>query len=183
MKLLTFLSVFIATLFFVSPVSAQEESLPMDEFMRGQVVEIIDEGANDFSGVAQPFQTVLLNIKSGSLSGQEVEVEHGTVFPIEERQKVVVGDTVVLTQTQGPQGSLLVITDTFRLGGVAGTLIIFAVLLRIFIGKSTLRTLAVVVLGIGGLIAAAPTVLAAPTNPTTLLLGSVALILLFCLRL
>jgi len=152
-----------------------------DQFMRARVVDVIEEGVSDFSGVSQPFQRLRLEITSGGLAGGTVEVEHGSLFPVEQRQLAHEGQTLVLTRTQGPEGEVFVVTDTFRLAPLIGFVVVLAIVMRILSGRSAVRALSAVLLGIGLLVVGASEILSNPLNIETMLAFGSAGALIFAL--
>jgi uncharacterized membrane protein len=82
----------------------QEEPLTPDapatetETMTARVVEVLEEGVREPGGY--PYQRVLLHIEDGSLAGQEIEIEEGTVNIISSERLFDVGDKVLLVRDE-----------------------------------------------------------------------------------
>ncbi len=81
-------------------------SLPADEYARATVVAVLDEGEFDVGdGRSQPYQQLLVRIISGPETGQEVELDHGSVFSIRPEQLLQVGDQFVIVKSYKIDGS------------------------------------------------------------------------------
>lgn len=83
--------------------------------MPARVIEILEEGVLDLGGGStQPYQRLLVRIEGGSLAGQEVAVEEGTVNLITQERLFRVGDRVYVEWTAGPEGERFYISDFIR---------------------------------------------------------------------
>jgi len=89
------------------------------ETMTARVVEVIEEGVveSQFAG-AQHYQRLLLHVLSGSLAGQQVVVEEGTMNIVGRERLFRPGDRVYLDRAMGPQSERLYITDFARTGSL-----------------------------------------------------------------
>ena len=99
--------------------SSSDQSLAPGETetMVARVIEVLDEGTLDLGGGStQPYQRLLLRVESGSLAGQEVVVEEGTVNLISQDRLFHVGDRVFLERAVGPDGDRLYVSDYVRTG-------------------------------------------------------------------
>ena len=87
------------------------------ETMAARVVEVLEEGTIEMDGGGTlPYQRLLLRVEGGSLTGQEVEVEEGTVNIISQDRLFHVGDQVYLERTVGSDGDRFYISDFKRTG-------------------------------------------------------------------
>jgi len=145
-KLTIFVSALLLFLF-ASPARAQEVEDGGSRFFRAEVLEVLSESDQGFSGVPQPVQTLRLVILDGDSKGQEVEVEHGSLFPISKSQLVGVGDKVVVTTTRDATGEIFVITDTLRLEIMGAALATVLVAMYFLVGRKSLIALFVFALG------------------------------------
>jgi len=85
------------------------------ETMSARVIEVLEEGTVELGGGStQPYQRLLLRVESGSLVGQEVTVEEGTVNIISQERLFHVGDRVYLERAVGPDGDRFYISDAVR---------------------------------------------------------------------
>ncbi|MCP4539580.1 MAG: YibE/F family protein [Chloroflexi bacterium] len=95
---------------FEQPLAAGEtETLP------SRVIEILEEGTVDLGGGStQPYQRLLLRVESGSLAGQEIVVEEGTVNIISQERLFDPGDRVYVQRAVGPNGDRFYVSDFVR---------------------------------------------------------------------
>jgi uncharacterized membrane protein len=85
------------------------------ETLSARVIEVLEEGTIDLgAGSTQPFQRLLLRVESGSLTGQEVIVEEGTVNIISQERLFRPGDRVYLQRAVGPDGDRFYVSDFVR---------------------------------------------------------------------
>ena len=85
------------------------------ETLSAQVIEVLEEGTIDLGeSSTQPFQRLLLRVESGSLAGQEVVVEEGTVNIISQERLFRPGDRVYLQRAVGPNGDRFYVSDFVR---------------------------------------------------------------------
>lgn len=81
-------------------------SLPADEYARATVLEVLDQGEFDVGeGQSQPYQTLRVRITTGPEAGQELELEHGSVFSIRSEQLLMPGDEFVIVKSYKIDGS------------------------------------------------------------------------------
>jgi uncharacterized membrane protein len=100
------------------PASSERSLAPGEtETMSARVIEVLEEGTVDLGGgSSQPYQRLLVRVESGSLAGQEVTVEEGTVNLISQERLFHVGDRVYLERTVGPDGDRFYVSDYVRTG-------------------------------------------------------------------
>ncbi|MCP4610375.1 MAG: YibE/F family protein, partial [Planctomycetes bacterium] len=80
-----------------------------------RVIEILEEGSVDLgSGITQPYQRLLLYVESGSLAGQEIVVEEGTINIISQDRLFHPGDRVYVQRAVGPNGDRFYVSDFVR---------------------------------------------------------------------
>jgi uncharacterized membrane protein len=114
-------------------------------YARGKILNITREGSlNDASGETM-FQDVTLEIQSGAEHGKVVNTEYSTSAASFERQKLHVGEQVVMAKTIDVRGETYYVLDSFRLPMVGIFLLIFFVLATVFGRGSGARA----VLGLG----------------------------------
>jgi uncharacterized membrane protein len=83
--------------------------------MVARVIEVLEEGTVDLGGgSSQPYQRLLLRVESGSLAGQEIEVEEGTVNVISQERLFHPGDRVFLERVAGLDSDRFYISDFVR---------------------------------------------------------------------
>ncbi|MFN2289947.1 MAG: YibE/F family protein [Anaerolineae bacterium] len=74
------------------------------ESLRAEVVAVLEQGTVDQGGFEQPYQVLRLRLSEGSLEGQEVDVEYGTMRPTSEDRLFRVGDRLVVDRTRTIEG-------------------------------------------------------------------------------
>jgi uncharacterized membrane protein len=85
------------------------------ETLPSRVIEVLEEGTVDLGGGStQPYQRLLLRVESGSLAGQEIVVEEGTVNIISQERLFHPGDRVYVQRAVGPNGDRFYISDFVR---------------------------------------------------------------------
>jgi uncharacterized membrane protein len=122
-------------LFFPLKVSASEPTM-QNEFERGKVLKIIDQGVREVADVKQPFQEVEIEILTGNDRGKKLKVEHGFQTTIREYQLVKPGEEVVLSKLGNDKSASYFIFDKYRLPPVA---IILACFFALVIGFARFR--------------------------------------------
>ena len=133
-SLLLLVAAVVAVFSFVSKkVSAQDSELAPAQFSIGQVTQIVEEGEKEVAeDYKEPFQKVKVKLLLGSERGKEIEIDHGSLFSLQESQKVRQGELVVVTEAQA---DLFYISDKFRL--VPAVVVLAALLaLILVIGKT-----------------------------------------------
>lgn len=97
------------------------------ETMAARVIEILEEGTLDVGeGNEQPYQRLLLRIESGTMAGQEVVIEEGTVNIVGQQRLFDVGDRVFVERAVAQQGEdRLYISDFRRTGPLVGIVALF----------------------------------------------------------
>ncbi len=98
-----------------SPAPEQSLAPGETETLPSRVIEILEEGTVDLGGgSSQPYQRLLLRVESGSLAGQEIVVEEGTVNIISQERLFRVGDRVYVQRAVGPNGDRFYVSDFVR---------------------------------------------------------------------
>jgi uncharacterized membrane protein len=140
----------IVALVFVAPRLAREPSPESSELAVGEeetlsarVVRVLEEGTADLGGgVEHPYQKLLLHVESGSLEGEDIIVEEGTVNITSQDTLYRVGDRVYVQRVAGISGDLFYVTDTDRTNSLLWMAALFVGLV-LAVGRSKgLRSLA-----------------------------------------
>jgi uncharacterized membrane protein len=85
------------------------------EIVRARVVKVLEEGVLDQGEVSQPYQLLRLEITSGSLSGQELTIEYGSLVFTNESSLFREGDRVLVERTRTIEGEdIFHVTDYER---------------------------------------------------------------------
>jgi len=116
--------------------SSNQSFQPGDtETMAARVVEVVEEGTIDLGqGASQPYQKLLLRVESGSLAGEEVVVEEGTVNIISQARVYQLGDRVYLERAVGQEEDRFYISDFIRTTPLLFVAILFSALV-ILVGR------------------------------------------------
>jgi uncharacterized membrane protein len=146
--------------------------------MSARVIEVLEEGTVDLGGgSSQPYQRLLVRVESGSLAGQEVTVEEGTVNLISQERLFHVGDRVYLERTVGPDGDRFYISDYVRTGPLLWIGVLFVGLV-VLVGRGKgLRSIAGTLFSLGVIFAfILPLILAGRDPVGVSIAGSVVLL-------
>ena len=122
-KYFSWLSVFLFCFLIITPAHA-------NDFFKGEVVEITQEGEEEVFGTKQLFQEFDIKIMSGDYKDKIIPIGKGDYSIVTEDQKLDVGDKVVLTK--GEEG--FYVTDKYRLGALFGICLLF-VAFAVFFGR------------------------------------------------
>ncbi len=96
------------------------------ETMLAEVIEVLEEDTIELGdGSTQPYQRLLLRVKSGTLAGEEVVVEEGTTNIVSQERLFSAGDRVYLERAVGPENDRLYISDFVRTGPLLSVIVIF----------------------------------------------------------
>lgn len=104
---------------------------------RAEIVEVLEEGMVTVGPVTQPFQRLLVEIKSGDREGERVEISVGMIELNATDERYEVGDGVYVTFTPAAaegQREYWVITDRIRTAPLAVLAALFSVAI-ILLGK------------------------------------------------
>lgn len=147
------------------------------EILRARVVEVLEEGVLDHGEVSQPYQLLRLNITSGSLTGQKLTVEYGSLVFTNESRLFRKGDRVLVERTRTMEGDdVFHVTDYVRTGPLLWLTLLFIAATLLLGGWQGLRSL----LGMGVslaviLIFIVPQILAGRNPMVVAILGSVVM--------
>ena len=161
--------------------SPTDESIQLapgeSEILRARVVEVLEEGVLDQGEVSQPYQLLRLDITSGSLTGQELTVEYGSLVFTNESRLFREGDRVLVERTSTMEGDdVFHVTDYVRTGPLLWLTLLFIAATLLLSGWQGLRSL----LGMGVslaviLIFIVPQILAGRNPMVVAILGSVVM--------
>ncbi len=112
-------------------------SVQAQNFLRGEVIQIHEEGQEEVFGTMQKFQSFDVKLLSGNTKDEVVFVEKGNYSIVTEKQKVSVGDGVVLMDRE--EG--VYVTDKYRLNALWGISLIFVIFALVFGRKRGLTSL------------------------------------------
>jgi uncharacterized membrane protein len=98
-----------------SPETDQPLAVGETETMPARVIEVLEEGTVELGeGISQPYQRLLLRVEGGSLKGQEIEVEEGTINLITQERLFHPGDRVYVQRAVGPNDDRIYVSDFIR---------------------------------------------------------------------
>jgi uncharacterized membrane protein len=112
-----------------------------DQFFRGTVQKVTNEGTQEILGRQLPYQTVEVNITTGKDADKFVTIEHGTSYSIQPGQVVGVGDEVVVGYQETPVGSSYYIADRYRLPTLGWFAAFFLIVIALVSGQRGLKAL------------------------------------------
>ncbi len=112
------------------------------EILRARVTDVLEEGLLEQGGVSQPYQILQLEITQGSLSGQELAVEHGSMIFTNESRLFRQGDRVLVERTRTLDGSdVFQVTDYVRSAPLLWLTLLFVAATVLLNGWQGLRSL------------------------------------------
>jgi uncharacterized membrane protein len=97
--------------------SAQDEQRARSETVRGEIVEVLDEGETTIGPITQPYQHLLVELKEGEHQGERVEISVGVIDLNTAGALYRPGDDVLVSYTPATepgQQELFVIIDRVR---------------------------------------------------------------------
>jgi uncharacterized membrane protein len=103
---------------------AEDTGYAPDDFVRGKIVDITDEGIREEAGFSDAYQKTVVEVLGGADEGKTFDIEYVTSVPAFNRQKLHKGQTVVLQKNTG-EGASYYILDSFRLPSVAVFVVLF----------------------------------------------------------
>ncbi|MGD9405783.1 MAG: YibE/F family protein [Anaerolineae bacterium] len=116
------------------------------EVLQARVLEVLEEGVLDQGEVSQPYQLLRLEIRSGSLEGQELTVQYGSLIVTNESRLFREGDRVLVERTRTMEGGdVFHVTDYVRSSPLLWLTILFVAATVLLNGWQGLRS----ILGMG----------------------------------
>jgi len=169
---------------FIAPRVVPRPSAPAEplgpggtETLSADVVEVLEEGTVDLGGGAtQPFQRLLLRVETGSLAGEEITIEEGTINVISRERLFRPGDRVYVERLVGRERDVLYISDLDRTPRLVWIGAIFiAVIMLLGRGKG-LRSLLGMVFSIGVIFALVLPLIRAGRDPVAVTIVGAAIL-------
>ena len=112
------------------------------EMLRARVVEVLEQGTLEQENFSQPYQRLALRITSGSLSGQEVLVEHGSLVLTNQSRLFRTDDQVLVEHTRSMEGEdLYFIVGYVRSGPLLWLILIFVAATLLLNGWQGMRSI------------------------------------------
>lgn len=97
------------------PIDVHAES---EEYLKGYITDIVREEVQEQSGYKVAIQVVKVKLETG----QEIQINYGDNMTLSESQKVNLGQSVVISKLQTPNGERYQIIDTYRLPWTAAAI-------------------------------------------------------------
>lgn len=120
---------------------AQESPVAQEtrqEYRKGKVTQVLDDGVRQVSGREIPYQLLRVTLDDG----EEVTIEHGALALITPDQKVSVGDSVIVTAVNRPNGvTEFYIADQYRLNVLLYIVAGFVILVVVVAGRKGMGAL------------------------------------------
>jgi uncharacterized membrane protein len=149
----------------------------MNEFERGKVIKIIEEGSRKILDTVQPWQVVEVKILTGPDRGRQVKIEYGVGSSIRKYDTVRVGDEVVLSALGDARAREYIIVDKFRLRSAAFILVGFFALIIVLSRLKGLTSILGLSVSIAVLLTyIVPSITQGKDPVTTTLIGSVIIV-------
>ena len=112
------------------------------EVLQARVLEVLEERVLDQGEVSQPYQLLRLEIRSGSLEGQELTVEYGSLVFTNESRLFRKGDRVLVERTRTMEGGdVFHVTDYVRSSPLLWLTLLFVAATVLLNGWQGLRSL------------------------------------------
>ena len=112
------------------------------EMLRARVVEVLEQGTLEQENFSQPYQRLVLRITSGALSGQEVQVEHGSLVLTNQSRLFRTDDQVLVEHTRSMEGEdLYFIVGYVRSGPLLWLILIFVAATLLLNGWQGMRSI------------------------------------------
>jgi uncharacterized membrane protein len=147
------------------------------EILQARVVEVLEEGVLEQGEVSQPYQLLRLQVTDGSLEGQELTVEYGSLVFTSESRLFRKGDRVLVERTHTIEGGdIFQVTDYVRSGPLFWLTLLFVAATVLLNGWQGLRSL--VGMGVSLVVIVAfvvPQILAGRDPVAVAVLGSVVM--------
>ena len=147
------------------------------EILRARVAEVLEEGLLEQGEVSQPYQLLRLKITDGSLKGQELTVEYGSLVFTNESRLFREGDRVLVERTRTMEGGdVFQVTDNVRSGPLLWLGLLFVAATVVLNGWQGLRSLLGMAVSLVVIIAfIVPQILAGRDPVVVAVLGSVVM--------
>ncbi len=161
-----------------SPAGPSGELTPGEsQILRAQVLQVLEEGLVGEGELSQPYQRLRIRVLEGSLQGEEIDVEYGSLSLTSRKRLFGEGDRVLLEHVRTLEGQdMFGIADYVRTGPMLWLTLLFVAATLLLSGWQGVRSL----LGMGVSLAViiwfiVPQILAGRNPVTIAILGSVVM--------
>lgn len=114
------------------------EALPSEQYVRGEVLAVLEQGLRDVFGTQSRYQILRVGILDGPDRGRETIIEYGGQVKITAEQEFSAGQSAVLIRD--PNGAYR-IADHYRLPALVGVVALFVVLIILSAGLKGIGSL------------------------------------------
>lgn len=114
------------------------EALPSEQYVRGEVLAVLEHGLRDVFGTQSRYQILRVGILDGPDRGRETIIEYGGQVKITAEQEFSAGQSAVLIRD--PNGAYR-IADHYRLPALVGVVALFVVLIILSAGLKGIGSL------------------------------------------
>lgn len=178
--------ILIIALFFVLSVgfghaesaSPLQMQAPKQEFFKGKVVEIVDQGEKTIQGYKNYFQTLRVQIIDGTEKGKYTIIENGKDAQITKDQLVDKNQEIVVSKTTYQDNkSSYAIYDYYRLNQLLITIIIFFIAVIVIAGIKGAGSILGMIVSLGIIVGfILPNIIKGQDPLTITLIGSIAIL-------
>src|SRR5687767_8148885 len=125
MRLIFFILLLFLFLCFPTYALASNHHVPSEEYLKADVIKIIEQGEVINNGSRNLFQDLEIKLSDGKV----VELRHGDPVTLKAEGKLKVGDSIVLVKSQNPDGKTIYsVYDKYRTNNLLIILALFAIL-------------------------------------------------------
>ena len=150
---------------------------PKQEFFKGKVVEVVEQGEKTIQGYKNYFQTLRVRIIDGTEKGKYTIIENGKDAQITKEQLVDKNQDIIVSKTSYRGKSVYAIYDYYRLNQLLLTIIIFFIAVVIIAGIKGIGSILGMVVSLGIIIGyILPGIVKGQDPLTVTLIGSVAIL-------
>lgn len=125
------------------------DEIPPDEFYRAEVIEVVDEQETSSGTDVITTQVLKVRFTSGSLRGQEKEIENDGIFTINGGKPLEAGDKILVYKTGASGIEQFYVADVYRVPSlllIVGLFFLLAVILSRWKGVTSMLGLVISVL-------------------------------------
>jgi uncharacterized membrane protein len=153
---------------------------PKQDFFRGRVVEVVEQGEKTIEGYRNYYQTLRVQIIDGTQKGKFTIIENGKDIQITKDQLVSKNQQIIVTRTIYPTGQTVYsIYDYYRLNSLILFVIIFFIAVFLIAGKKGLGSILGMLTSLGIiLLYIIPNILKGNDPLTVTLIGSIFILLI-----
>ena len=178
--ILLILLFFIFSVGIVRAQSAPQLQAPKQEFFKGKVIEIVEQGQKELQGYKNYFQTLRVQIIDGTEKGKYTIIENGKEAQITKDQLVSKNQEIIVSKTTFRDSrSFYAIYDYYRLNSLLLFIIIFFAAVVIIAGIKGIGSILGMIISLGIIIGfILPNIIKGQDPLTITIIGSIAILTL-----